>query len=145
MSDANAIYIQAANGNPLALDFIIGWNDVAHRFDDVIDAKEKKPEDFLKALMMANALYSTDFFQAHYRELGMAVELITNAYADSLHWENHKTRWKRQWGDVLRFAGAEMVIAVATICGGPDIGRKISLQLRELVWRVHHDGNGKPT
>jgi hypothetical protein len=133
-----AIYRTACGARADALDFIINWSRYCHEIDDLIDGREKCPEKFLDALALANLIYSSDFYQANLRELAITALAVTNAYADSLAWAADGMEWKRKWADTLRFAGNEMVLAVACICGGYERMRAVSLQLREDSWAAHH-------
>lgn len=142
MTTYEAVYRDACVNRPDALDFLTAWNLYCHQIDDLIDGREKCPSKFLDALALANIIYSTDFYQANAAHLSMTVMLITNAFADSVAWEK-ETGWKRAWSDTLRFAGNDMVVAVAVICGGFENARKVSQALREDSWATHHK-DGQP-
>lgn len=146
MSDTDEVinlYARAANGNELALEFLGLFHPYVHRIDDFIDNREQDPQKFLSILIDANIVYSCPFYVQHAIRLSPIVANLTNTFADSLAWEGDKKEWKRQWADVMRFSGNEMVLAVAMICGGYEHMRSISLVLKELVWMCHHL-DGKP-
>lgn len=138
------IYQQACGDNAPALQFVMGWNRYVHAIDDLIDGEKKEPQKLLDILALANVLYSSDFYQAHSQALRMTVLLVTNAYADSLAWGKSGVPWQEAWADTLRFAGNEMVLAVAAACGGHARMRAVSLLLRANSWHSHH-ANNQPT
>lgn len=137
-------YIQAANGNQLALEFLCMWHQYLHLIDDYIDEHKDDPQELLKIFAYANLVYSTPFYSAWARDLRLIVQTVTLAYADSLRWEQDSIEWKRQWADVIRHSGLEMVHAVAAICGGYDNAQRISIPLKEYAYLCHHDADGKP-
>jgi hypothetical protein len=132
------IYKLACGDNAEAFQFLMGWNLYVHSIDDLIDAEKKDPQKLLDTLALANTLYSLDFYQAHSQAFRMVVLLVTNHYADSLAWANSEIPWQKTWADTLRFAGNEMVLAVAAACGGNERVRAVSLKLRENSWNTHH-------
>jgi len=133
------LHERAAAGNPEARDWLGLWGDYCHEIDDLIDNRVQSTEIWIKLLIHANVLYSANFYNRHARELELVVATITSAYADSVKWEGEKCDWKRQWSDTLRFAGSEMVLAVASICGGFELVRELSPLLREINWTVQHE------
>jgi len=133
------IHELAASGNVEAGKFLFLWAHYCHLIDDFIDEKKRDPESFIAMLIHANLTYSNPFYQLHAQRLRGVVGVVTNAYADSVKWENDATEWKKRWADTLRFAGSEMVLAVATITGGFDLCRRISPMLREVNWMVQHE------
>lgn len=102
------------------------------------------PERLLRVLLQAAELYSLPFWRRHGDRLGPVVALVTNAYADSVAWERSATPELRTMADSLRFAGNEMVLAVAGLCGGAEAMRAASPWLRAMSWRSHHDATGQP-
>lgn len=137
-------YIMAANGNQEALYFMVAWHEHCHEVDDLIDDHVTDPQKWLRAIANLNALYSTAFYIRYALDLRLTVMTITNAYADSLLWENDTVEWKKHWADVIRHTGLEMIYAVAYITGGYDLMRSISLQLKEYAYICHHDKDGNP-
>lgn len=147
LSESNfvTLYDEASCGNPDALRFLFHWNIFCHGIDDLIDAPTRAtPGEVIDAFAQANILYTHPFYQAHAVKLQMVVMLVTNAYADSVFWEHEKRSGLSAMADVLRFAGNEMVFAVALICGGYQHMRRISMRVRENSWITHHDETGKP-
>lgn len=137
-------YILASNGNSQALLFMVLWHEYLHEIDDLIDNHITDAQKFLRCLASANRVYSTDFYRANAPALGMIVQTVTNTYADSVLWEKEDVEWKRQWADVTRHCGLEMIFAVANLTGGYDLMRSISLQLKEYAYICHHNVDGKP-
>jgi hypothetical protein len=138
------IHKQAANGKEDAAMFLHLWVAYCHIIDDFIDEKKRDPEEFIAMLIHANLLYSVPFYQKNAERLRGVVIQVTNAYADSVKWENSGLEegwydWRSVWADTLRFSGSEMVIAVATITGGWELARKLSPLLREVNWMEQHE------
>lgn len=138
--DYESLYRLACGPDRSALDFLHGWTVYCHAIDDLIDLAQPNPDKLLETLALANILYSSDFYARHHAALRMAVVLVTSAYADSVQWEKDGLDWRRQWADTLRFAGNDMVLAVAAACGGYKRVREVSLRLRENSWYLHHEG-----
>lgn len=94
---------------------------------------------------LAVVLYTHPFFLKNAGALRQVVLNCTNAYADSALWEHSEVDWQRQWADHYRHFGAEMVLAVASICGGYEHMRSFSPELRCICYHEHHLPNGEPT
>lgn len=137
------IYELASNGNVEALNFLEFFHAYCHDIDDFIDNKERDPEKFVSLLIKANLLYTLPYWTRHAHRLHMIVAKITSDFADAVRWEKDSTEWKRRWADVLRFAGNDMVLAVAMIEGGFTTMRKLSPVLREIAHSQHHDEDGR--
>lgn len=137
-------YLRAANGNRSALEFMVVWHEYLHEVDDLIDNEMQDKQQWIKVFAHANLVYSMDFYVSHAKELRLVVMLVTNAYCDSVLFEADSLQWKKQWADVIRHAGLEMIYAVAMICGGYDLMRSISVELKEYAHRCHHDAEGNP-
>lgn len=132
------LHKKAANEDSFAMVFLNLWSEYCHDIDDLIDEKKHDAETLCKLLILANVLYSTHFYVNHATALKLVVLNITNAYADSVKWDKAGD-WQGKWADTLRFAGAEMVTAVAMITGGYDLVRQISPLLREVNWKIQHE------
>lgn len=128
-------------GNESASDFLRLWSLYVHGIDDVID-EPKGPEATLETFMLAAFVYTHPFFLANVLSLRQIAVNCTNAYADTVMWERSNEAWRRSFSDHYRHFGAEMVIAVAAICGGYRHARSISPALREICWKEHHDKEG---
>lgn len=122
-----------------------------HLIDDVIDEdlpkanREQGAERMCAIGAMAIALYSHPFFIAHREALGQAMLTCTNAYADSVAWEQSETPWQRQCSDWARHSWIEVALVVAYICGGYENMRGCSAELRAMSWADHHNQTGKVT
>lgn len=131
-------------GNVPAMAWLNLWREYVHAIDDIEDEKTT-PEFRQRVYVLALELYTAPFFRAHEARLKQVVLNCTNAYADTLAWEKSAVPWQREFADHYRHFGAEMVIAVAQICGGYDHARGLSLELRATCWLEHHNKNGEPT
>jgi hypothetical protein len=130
-------------GDEVAVQWLLAWNGYVHLIDDIIDGEDDSPETVLKTFVLAAELYTHPFFVKHAARLKQIVLNCTNAYADSVAWEKSSEEWQRQFADHYRHFGAEMVVAVATICGGYGHARDISPELRTVCWKAHHTREGK--
>lgn len=115
-----------------------------HGIDDDVDNPGMPPEQKVRLHWIAAALFSSNFYQAHARELFPVVSLIANAYADSVCWEKSEVDWQARQADVLRNCGNDMLLAVINIVGGYDAMREVSRLIREVSHYRHHDEHGKP-
>lgn len=129
--------------NPEALAFIRAFGTWCHGIDDDVD-EGLPPEQRVRLHWLSAALFSSNFYQAHARELFPVVSLIANAYADSVVWEKSDVTWQRTQADVLRNCGNEMMLAVINIVGGYDAMREVSRLIREVSHYRHHDEQGNP-
>lgn len=130
-------------GNPEAKRFLIAWSQYVHAIDDLIDGAERPaPEALLQTFAKAIAVYSDPFYLQHIEALRQVAVSATNLYADSVAWEQSPMPWHRHFADWARHAGAEMVLAVAHLCGGYEHMRSLSLELRTICYLQHHDLKG---
>jgi hypothetical protein len=134
---------RACCGNADAMDFLNRWRAYVHAIDDLVDGDLAGHEALLSTFAQAIPLYSHPFYLNHLRELRQIALNCTNAYADVVAWEKSGQPWQAQFADHYRHFGAEMVLAVAMICGGYEHARSFSLELRTICWLEHHDAAGK--
>lgn len=125
------------------MQFVLLWRKYVHEIDDIIDGDRPQPEAILGTFALAATLYSHPFYLRHLPALRQIVYNCTNAYADSVAWESSPVEWRRAWADHYRHFGAEMVLAVAGICGGYEHIRSISPELRVVCWNEHHTPDGQ--
>lgn len=130
-------------GDAAAMAFLRLWHEYVHAIDDVEDTATTA-EFRQRIYILALELYTHPFFRANEARLKQVVLTVGNAYADVLAWEASPIPWQAQWADHWRHVGAEMVIAVAQICGGWDHARAISREQRLVNYTEHHDAAGKP-
>lgn len=131
-------------GNKSAGEFLRLWRSYVHGIDDLIDGDLVGSEAMLSVFMQAAFVYTHPFFLANGVALRQIAINCTNAYADSVAWE-HGEGWKRDFADHYRHFAAEMVLAIAGLCGGYEHMRNVSPVLREICWKEHHDEKGQPT
>lgn len=133
-----------ACGNVEARSVLESWWEFCHAVDDVIDEQQWNADSILNAFALGLGFYSHPFYRRYALVLQMPVLLATNFYADSVVWEKEPVLWKRQWADVLRHAGNELIVAVAIIVGGFDHAQKISRALLASCYVYHADKYGTP-
>lgn len=130
---------------PHALAFMREFLEFCHKIDDYVDGDvAKTDENFLAILANSCRLYSCNYFAANSHLLYPLIINITNSYADSLIYENSKEKWKRQFGDVLRSSGNEMILGIINLEYGYEKAREFSLLIREDSYYQHHDIKGNP-
>lgn len=140
MKEIVAIYQEVCHGHPDALAFVVAFHAYCHQIDDLIDGDTAyNPENLLRVLMSANALYSTPFYLQHAWRLQPVIASITNTYADSVAWETSDEPWKQRVADVIRQCGNDMILTVAWIVGGWSLMRAISLRLRAAAYHSQHE------
>ncbi len=128
-------------GNASAGEFLKIWRAYVHGIDDIIDGDLKGPEETIKVFMCAAYVYTHPFFTANSAALLQIAVNCTNAYADSVAYEKGEG-WRKDFSDHYRHFAAEMVLSIASICGGYTHMRKVSPVLREACWDEHHDPEG---
>ena len=125
----------AANGNAEAFRFLSGCFHLWHGIDDVIDGDvpgEQIKERIIQLFLYAKDLYTTPFYRLNWMELSGAIDAVSNAYADSVMWENVDSGWQHELSDILRSQGVDIVCLVAKLCGGYEHMRRVSPLIREL-------------
>lgn len=131
-------------GNQEAMTFLALWANYCHGIDDIIDGDRRTAEETLEIFALAPVLFSHPFYLQHLEALKQIVLNVTSMYADTVAWEKSSETWQRQWADHHRHCSNEMVVAVATLCGGYPHARSIMPELRTMAWHEHHDQKGKP-
>lgn len=130
-------------GQEGAVDFLICWRAYVHLIDDIVDG-EAPVAEVIRVGAMANTLFTSKFYRVHADALYVTVQLLTMAYRDSVEWEKSGVAWQAQIADVIRHAGADMVRAVALLCGGYAHLEKYSLEIHSVCYTEHHTTAGKP-
>lgn len=126
------------------------FSSMAHVKDDLLDMDLVSSESFIEGESLAARVFMHPWFVRHHRELRLLTQLILNDYADAEAMVRSQDKWKRQTGDVLRHAAANMMRAIAYLCAeeaGIDPWRHLrqcSPIFREECYRLHHDAEGKP-
>lgn len=148
-SDTNAALNERTFlGNVEAMDFMRLWSEYVHAVDDIED--EPTTAEFrLRTFALAIEVYTHPFFLRNLAALRQVALNATNAFADVVAWEKSDEKWQKDFADVYRHFGQEMVFAVAGICAGParayDHVRSISAEWRAMSFFQHHDRDGNPT
>ena len=133
------------NGDPEAYDFLLRWGKFHRKVDDVIDCNLWDAEHVLEAFVEGCKFYSHPFYQKNMSVLQMPILMATNFCAVSVKWEREKELWKRQWADVLRHSGLQVVESVAMICGGWELVTKTTAPYLAAMYVDHKDRHGVPT
>lgn len=133
-----------ARGNPGAHELLKVWWEFCHAVDDVIDESQWNAEALLNVQAIGIGFYSHPFYLRYVSALQMPALIATNFYEDSVKWEREPILWKRQWADVLRHAGNDVIVAVAYIVGGYEHMQAISRALLASCYVYHADRYGVP-
>lgn len=132
-----AFYRETCQGREDAYAFICAWQTFCSAVDDLNDGDIKGVDALSRTFFVSIQTLTSNFWQQHGRDLYLLSALITNDYIDS---HNCDVKFR----DFLRSNGNQMLMAVAFICGGFDHLRKMSLKIREISYREHHDDRGNP-
>lgn len=132
-------------GNEEAASFMMLWKAYIHAIDDLVDSPERpSPEALLATFASAITLYSHPFYLKHLFALRQIALNVTNTYADVVDFEKSDVEWKKQWADHYRHCGVDMIMAIASICGGYANMRSFSRDMISVCHHDHHDAEGKP-
>ena len=132
-----------ANGNREAADFLDRFSLLLQAADDVVD--EPADAEFkISTFQLFNEVYSHPFYLRHVREFSLVVTLFNSSYADAEQAKHSNLKWKQELADVLRHSSAELIRAVAYLCGGWSHLRAMSMKFHEACYYEHHTAEGKP-
>lgn len=135
--------------HPGATEFICAFGNLCHAVDDLIDQDNPAIKDHRMLVMdcfgLSLEVYSCWFYQKHIAWLFPIAKNTHRLYSDSISWEKSPVEWQRQYADVIRCCGNEMVVAILDhLCHVPPAElRKISLAMREDSWEQNHTAEGK--
>ncbi len=128
--------------DPEAMDFLANhWAPYCHAVDDCVDDPQNTHEQLLATFARAIMLYSHPFYVRNLLALRQVALNITHVYAQTVAWEKSELGWQRIWADHHRHVSNEMVVAVATICGGYVHARTVVPELRVMAYAEHHKGD----
>lgn len=125
---------------PLALDFIIKYNQYVHDIDDIVDESLDK-HFIVRTFGKSCEIFSHPFWLKNSEFLQVTEALINNDYADSLIWEESLEEWKIRDGKCLSHSGYRMFFAVLYVCLGYDAMRSVSIRFREFSHLKHLNDN----
>lgn len=125
----------ACKGNAEAIDFVGRAWWYFHAIDDLVD-ENMPPEQKIKAMIAGQELYTHIYFLKNALALNAVIRNIASTYADSVAWEHNEDADKRQYAEVWRHCGLELLFAVADLCGGWDHRRAVSRDWREYNLNV---------
>jgi hypothetical protein len=131
---------QLCNYKIEAEEFVELWHKYCHLIDDIVDGDSALD---LRVFSMANELYSCEFYVAHRHKLKTMIQVVTCIYEDSVRMEKSTIHWQKYTADVIRHSGADILRAVAYLCGGYQLLRKMSFSIHEVCYIQHHDKGGK--
>lgn len=125
-------------GNASAAEFLCLWARWCHGIDDVVDGDTKDAEGMISAFALAPLVFGHPFYVDNLSALRVVTLLVSNMYADSEEMMAGDKIWMKQFANVYRHAGNEMVLAVALICGGYEHLRAISGEQRATCYETQH-------
>jgi len=120
----------AANGNVHAKEYLELIAGIARRIDDIHDEDHGKVDAGLLAYLCLVALPSNPFFCVHAARLIPLHDLVINAWQDSNQLDPALDQWSLVYCDLVN----EIACSVAGITGGYTYRRKVSLELRQLLY-----------
>lgn len=124
--------------------WVLSYGVYVHAIDDIIDGDKTDSEFILKTFEFASMIYSYPFYLQNLHILYPLVKTASNTYMDSVKMEQSKEKWARDYADILRTHGNEVILAVIEIVCGLDIRRQASMELREISYKAHHNELGQP-
>jgi len=130
---------QAANGNPLAAEFIGRWLCYFRSIEKLAQMEQCEPEKFLNVLAETNLVYSCPYYTQNAAFLTTSVAQMLNDFGDCLAWRAAGEDWQKRMAETFYHAGETMVLQVAVLEGGFSLMRAISPRLREAVQQCHVD------
>lgn len=116
------IYWLATLGRAEAYQFLCLWHEWCHQIDDLVDGM---PGCVIDVCADAAVLFTNPFFVEQASRLLPVVAVVAEKYRTSL--------LDAPELDFLRFAGNDMVLSVAAICGGRALVRQVSDRLWPVV------------
>lgn len=141
-SDIYNLLAESLATNNQALVFACEFVRMCHAIDDLIDETITDSELIVQAFCKTISVCSLPFYQQYVTLLYPLLISASNAYADSVKLEKQEEQWKRNYADVLRQAGNEVLVMVVDIVNGYESKREFSLKLRDISYADHHDEEG---
>jgi hypothetical protein len=123
--------------NESAAQFLCLWAQYCHAIDDVVDGDVKDAEGIIRAFALAPIVLGHPFYLENISALRVVALLVANMYADSEDMKDGKP-WMKNFANVYRHAGNEMILAVALICGGYEHVRAVSFEQRATCYDTQH-------
>lgn len=134
------LFRRAANGNAAAYQFLVDITDVAHFWDDLIDADVGPFTSSHTHKMMKAAVINlprNSFYQAHFIPLTTLIQTAVQNWETANEFEAMTDPDGHTISFVLRSSYVDLVTYVARACGGDDLAHQISYDARKLV---HSEG-----
>ena len=128
-----------------AHEWLTNFELYCNKIDDIIDEPKCRADNefILRTFFFSCELFSSDFYVTHRKFLFPTMLLITNAYADSVKFEQSTEQWKKTIADVTRCALSMMIVQVVYLFVSYDKMREISPRLCACGWDAHHDKLGQ--
>lgn len=143
MTTAQQLLRDVANGDALALDWMVKFCVYAHALDDLVDEDRGWPKVVTLPGLLRDVLQHP-FYVRHFTALSVVLELVEVHYVTSAAWERDERVGRRPMADVLRSCGNLMIAAVAVITGGRELAARVTPALWENSWADHHAPDGTP-
>ena len=149
----NTLYLEVGKHlekYPDAAMFLMRYGDLCHAVDDLIDWDNPTFKDrrvlVLDCFNLELDVFSCPFYHTNVFWLYPIAKNIHRVYSASVVWEKSDVEWKRQYADVIRCFGNEMIMAMLEhICHlSYEELRRIDTLMREDSWERHHTPEGKP-
>lgn len=138
MSNLRELALEASCGNPAAADYLLSVVDALHLWDDLIDRDvEVTDADINRQFaVILTELPRNPFLQAHVSTLTpVLLAAIQNWHVANAVERDEEHDVPHEAAFVLRSSYVDIVMMVATLCGGYDHGVAIGRRVRALAHR----------
>lgn len=151
--EALQLYFKSNRG---AYEWVIGFKDLCHSIDDLVDIPERHGDTAYFGLVCNQfvEILSADFYTIHKTKLYAIVKTCLHQFFHSAEWERSDAHeWHKKWADVVRCCYNQMVVAVTEIVvleesgsikGAYEAAQEVSRLIVMKSYYHHHLENGKP-
>ena len=133
------IYELAAGKNFDALNFLNAFDLYFEEIERFVSSPRQDESGFIKILAQTNIIYSMPFYVSNAHLLQVPVVQLFNELADSIAFKTSTEQWKRSMSQFCGIGLSNVVISIALICGGFELCRQISPQVKELFLSASGD------
>lgn len=136
------LFLQAANGNSDAYQFLVDVTEVAHFWDDLIDRDTKIVDvDIHKCMEQAVlGLPSNPFYRANFAGLSALIATAIQNWKTANEFEASGGDYEKRIAYITRSSYVDIVIHVARICGGSTHAARVSREARLIAHAEGYTG-----
>lgn len=123
-----------ANGNVDAKEFVLLWTTYCHKFDDLVDGDTApSAENLVECNNVLLRICNSRFFTQHYAALSVVILLTAETYAACERLKKSESTYEKEWAEMFRHCGNDVLRAVALLTGGEKHLNYVSNLLREFA------------